>query len=268
MPVVVENDANTLAVYEQWFGAGRGRRTRFAVVTIGAGIGCGLVLDGALYTGATGAAGEFGHLIVEPDGPPCQCGRHGCLESIAGDDAVMVAATEALGRPVASTDEVHRSRPRRVAPAREVFRRAGTALGRGLAALVNLINPELMILSGEGISRVTPMMDALRESLAAEAFSSTARDCRLLVRPLARRDLGGRCGGVHAALRGAELARPAGGGRLSRPSAQPIGCGSAVGRREFLERVRHGLEQGLRVRILRIADHLERAALLDDRARR
>ena len=65
-----------------------------------------------------------------------------------------------------------------------MFRRAGTALGRGLAALVNLINPELLILSGEGVSRVAPMMDALRESLAAEAFSSTARDCRLLVRPL------------------------------------------------------------------------------------
>ena len=183
LPVVVENDANTLAVYEQWFGAGRGVDC-FAVVTIGAGIGCGLVLDGAPYTGATGAAGEFGHLIVEPDGPPCQCGRHGCLESIAGDAGVMVAATEALGRPITSTDEVHQLALDGSRPAREVFRRAGTALGRGLAALVNLINPELLILSGEGISRVTPMMDAMQESLTAEAFSSTARDCRLLVRPL------------------------------------------------------------------------------------
>jgi len=89
MPVVVENDANTLAVYEQWCGAGRDVGC-FAVVTIGAGIGCGLVLDGDLYTGATGAAGEFGHLIVDPDGPRCHCGCRGCLESLVGDDAIVL----------------------------------------------------------------------------------------------------------------------------------------------------------------------------------
>jgi predicted NBD/HSP70 family sugar kinase len=183
VPVVVENDANALAVYEQWFGAGRGVEC-FAVVTIGAGIGCGLVLEGDLFTGSTGAAGEFGHLVIDPEGPRCACGRSGCLEAMVGDDAILAAASRALGRPVESPDEVLRLAVAEDPPAREVFRAAGDALGRGLASLVSLINPELLILSGEGISRVTPMLDAMRASLAGQSFSSTAADCRLLIRPL------------------------------------------------------------------------------------
>jgi len=183
MPVVVENHANALAVYEQWFGAGRGADC-FAVVTIGAGIGCGLVLDGNLYTGSTGAAGEFGHLVVDPDGRPCSCGRRGCLEAVVCDEAILAAATAAVGRSIGSPDDVLRLALDGSMPAREVFRAAGEALGRGLASLVSLINPELLILSGEGISRVTPMMDAMRASFAAQSFSATATDCRLLVLPL------------------------------------------------------------------------------------
>ena len=180
--MTVENDANTLAISEQWFGAGRDVGS-FAVVTVGAGIGCGLVLNGALWTGATGAAGEFGHVIVAPDGPECRCGRRGCLESIAGDDAI-ITATAAAGRTVASTDEAYRLAQAGSAPAKAAFRRAGKALGRGLAILVNLVNPELIILSGEGISTAPQMMEALRRQFAADAFSSTARECALLVRPL------------------------------------------------------------------------------------
>jgi predicted NBD/HSP70 family sugar kinase len=103
---------------------------------------------------------------------------------MVGDDAILAAASRALGRPVESPDEVLRLAVAEDPPAREVFRAAGDALGRGLASLVSLINPELLILSGEGISRVTPMLDAMRASLAGQSFSSTAADCRLLIRPL------------------------------------------------------------------------------------
>ena len=183
MPVVVENDANALALYEQWFGAGRGWHS-FAIVTIGAGIGCGLVLNGELYTGATGAAGEFGHLVVVADGPLCSCGRRGCLEAVVGDEALVAAVASAVGRPVASSEEAYRLAADGSTAAREAFRRAGSALGHGLATMVNLLNLQLIILSGEGVSRVAATMDAVRERLAAEAFSSAAQDCRLLVRPL------------------------------------------------------------------------------------
>lgn len=86
--VVVNNDVNTLVVAERWFGEGRDVDS-FAVVTVGPGIGCGLLLDGALYSGASGKAGELGHLPLEPNGPMCSCGNRCGLEALAGDRAVL-----------------------------------------------------------------------------------------------------------------------------------------------------------------------------------
>ncbi|MGA8114620.1 MAG: ROK family protein, partial [Actinocatenispora sp.] len=88
LSVVANNDVNTLVVAERWFGAGRDVDS-FAVVTVGPGIGCGLLLDGSLYSGASGMAGELGHLPVDPAGPMCGCGRRGCLEALASDRAVL-----------------------------------------------------------------------------------------------------------------------------------------------------------------------------------
>ena len=87
MPIWVENDVNTLAVAEKWSGDANEARD-FVVLTVGRGIGLGIVIDRALYRGANGAAGEFGHMIIEPSGPKCECGRFGCLEAIVGEDAL------------------------------------------------------------------------------------------------------------------------------------------------------------------------------------
>jgi hypothetical protein len=87
LPVVIENDVNTLAVAEQWFGAGSSFPS-FALVTIGVGVGCALVLENQLWRGVSGAAGEFGHMVVDPDGPECHCGKRGCLEAVVGDTAI------------------------------------------------------------------------------------------------------------------------------------------------------------------------------------
>jgi predicted NBD/HSP70 family sugar kinase len=183
VPVVIENDVNTLAVAEQWFGPGSGYGS-FAVVTVGAGVGCGLVLDGQLWQGISGAAGEFGHMVVDPDGPECHCGKRGCLESIASDTAIAAAMSRAVGRKISKVSQVvalaHAGDP----DAQGVFQQAGTALGRALAALVNLLNPPLIILSGEGITASDLFIDALRSELERDAFSTTAQDCTLLVRPL------------------------------------------------------------------------------------
>jgi len=183
LPVAVENDVNALTLAEEWFGAGRGVRS-FALVTIGAGVGAGLVINGELWTGATGAAGEFGHLIVDPEAPRCDCGRRGCLQSAVNDEAIITAASAALGRQVTSLDEVYRGAEQGSQPAQQVIERAGRALGHGLALLLNLINPELVIMSGEGMHDSPFLMGPLRDQLAADAFSSTARDCSLLVRPM------------------------------------------------------------------------------------
>ncbi len=100
LPAVVENDVNSLAVSETWFGAGRGMAD-VAVVSIGRGVGLGMVLDGRLYRGAAGGAGEFGHTKVSADGPACPCGGRGCLEALIGESAIRAHAAAVVGRPVA-----------------------------------------------------------------------------------------------------------------------------------------------------------------------
>ena len=183
VPVVIENDVNTLAVAEQWFGPASGYGS-FAVVTVGAGVGCGLVLDGQLWQGISGAAGEFGHMVVDPDGPECHCGKRGCLESIASDTAIAAAMSQAVGKRISKVSQVvalaHAGDP----DAQRVFTQAGVALGRALAALVSLLNPPLIILSGEGVTASDLFIDALRSEFERDAFSTTAHDCTLLVRPL------------------------------------------------------------------------------------
>jgi len=183
LPVVIENDVNTLAVAEQWFGAGSSFST-FALVTIGAGVGGALVLDRQLWRGIGGAAGELGHMIVDPDGPPCHCGKRGCLEAVVGDSAIAAAMSAAAGRRITKVSQVVSAAHAGDPDARRVFTQAGVALGRAIAALLNLLNPPLVILSGEGITASDLFIDALRAELDRDAFSSTAADCTVLVRPL------------------------------------------------------------------------------------
>lgn len=183
LPVVIENDVNTLAVAEQWFGPGSAYDS-FVVVTVGAGVGCALVLDGQLWHGISGAAGEFGHMVVDPEGRECHCGKRGCLESVASDAAIAAAMSKAAGRRITKVSQVVSLAHAGDVAAQRVFTQAGTALGRALAALLNLINPPLIILSGEGITASDLFIDALRAELERDAFSTTAKDCTLLVRPL------------------------------------------------------------------------------------
>lgn len=183
LPVVIENDVNTLAVAEQWFGAGSSFPS-FVLVTIGVGVGCALVLDGQLWRGVSGAAGEFGHMVVDPDGPECHCGKRGCLEAVVGDTAIAEAMSAAAGRRITKVSQVVSRAHAGDRDAQQVFTQAGIALGRAIAALLNLLNPPLVILSGEGITASDLFIDALRAELDRDAFSSTAGDCTVLVRPL------------------------------------------------------------------------------------
>ncbi|WGL52179.1 ROK family protein [Nocardioides sp. BP30] len=181
--VVLENDVNTLAVAEQWFGPGFAFDS-FAVVTLGVGVGCAFVLDGKLWRGARGAAGELGHMVVVPDGPPCHCGKRGCLEAVVGDEAIVAAMSARSGRRYTTVSQVIAAAHAGDEHARGVFAEAGVGVGRALAALVNLLNPPLVILSGEGIAASDLLMDALRAELERDSFSTSAQDCTLLVRPL------------------------------------------------------------------------------------
>lgn len=149
VPVLVENDVNTLAVAERLYGHGRDHRT-YLVVTIGRGIGAGVVVDGAVYRGATGGAGEIGHVPMALDGPRCGCGSTGCLEAFVGDDALLRSAREG-GLEVTSSAELRQRADDGDPVAREVYREAGAMLGRALAGVVHTVDPEVVVLLGEGI---------------------------------------------------------------------------------------------------------------------
>ncbi|TQJ37368.1 ROK family protein, partial [Streptomyces sp. SLBN-115] len=167
---------------EQWFGAGVGL-SNFAVVTVGAGVGCGLVVHGRVVAGAHGVAGEIGHVTVDPDGPLCHCGNRGCVEAIAADPAILARIRERTGVEVADTAQAVDLARRGDAHAREAYSRAGEAIGRGIATVANLLGPERVVISGEGLAAYDLFAEQIRGAFAAAAFGSAAR-CDLQTRPL------------------------------------------------------------------------------------
>ena len=151
VPVLVENDVNTLAVAERLYGTGR-EHGSYLVVTIGRGIGCGIVIDGAVYRGASGGAGEIGHVPMSLDGPLCGCGSRGCLEAHIGEDALLHAALErGVVGPRGTSAGLRQAADRGDAIALEIYREAGALLGRALAGIVHTVDPEVIVLLGEGI---------------------------------------------------------------------------------------------------------------------
>ncbi|SKA13666.1 glucokinase [Trichlorobacter thiogenes] len=187
IPVVSANDANLIALGEVWAGAGQGMQS-VAVITIGTGLGSGLVLDGKLWTGAGGFAAEFGHLTVEPEGLPCPCGNRGCLEQYVSAAALSrygggrtpkeLALLAQAGEPVACA----------------AFDAIGYWLGTALAGLLNVLNIEGVIIGGGvsgGFDLFAPM---LRKTIQQRAFSQIAE--QVLVCQAALGDDAGLVGGA------------------------------------------------------------------------
>ncbi|MFF4625087.1 ROK family protein [Nonomuraea jabiensis] len=185
LPVLVENDVNALAAAERLYGRGRTHRD-FLVLTIGRGVGAAIVADGRVYRGARGGAGEFGHLPVAPDGPPCGCGARGCLEAFVGSAGLLAAAhTRTADRqaaeagtgdlqpdprdPLGAVGALGRAAAGGDVGAREVFAEAGAILGRATAGLINVVDPEVVVVLGEGTADWplwrTGFEPALREQL-------------------------------------------------------------------------------------------------------
>lgn len=150
LPVLLDNDVNTLAVAERLYGRGTTVED-FVTVTIGRGIGLGIVAGGDLYRGAAGGAGELGHVRIVDDGPTCECGKRGCLEAVVADAALVRTAVAAgVITPedgIATLRDLADDGDQR---AREVFDHAGRLLGRAVAGLVNILGPGLILVSGEG----------------------------------------------------------------------------------------------------------------------
>ncbi|MEV6034410.1 ROK family protein [Nonomuraea sp. NPDC052116] len=210
--VTIDNDVKSLTVAEQWFGDGVGTSS-FALVTVGVGIGCGLVVNDRVVAGAHGVAGEIGHIPVGGDEPECHCGGRGCVEAIAGTAPLLAAARAASGDASltvdAAIDAAHAGDP----AVREVFARAGHAIGLAMAAMANLFGPERIIVTGDvpGLASYGLFEEQLNRSFAAQAFGAAA-DCRLLLRPRSFEQWARGAAAVaiqqHFALEGAPLPGP------------------------------------------------------------
>jgi len=151
-PVLIENNVNALSMAERLYGIGR-EHDDFLVVTIGAGIGAGIVLGGSVMRGAAGGAGEIGHIPVVEDGPECSCGTRGCLETLIGEAAlVRIAHERGIIDAGDGIDTLERAADSGVAEAFAVFAEAGHRLGRALAGVIHTVDPELVIIMGEGTS--------------------------------------------------------------------------------------------------------------------
>ena len=165
LPVLVENDVKALTVAEQLFGRGR-RHRDFLVLTIGSGVGLGIVAGGAVYRGARGGAGEFGHFPIDPQGTPCACGNRGCLETIVGS-AGLVRAGLAAGvlRERQGVERLKELADRGDRKAAAVYAQAAGVLARAVAALVTVLDPEVVIVLGEGAAAWQHWDRAFRDGL-------------------------------------------------------------------------------------------------------
>ena len=177
LPVWVENDVNALALAERWYGAGR-RFQHFVCITVGEGIGAGVVIHGEIYRGAFGGAGELGHITIDPDGPVCRCQERGCLEVYASDRFLIEEALR-LGFP--TIEEMAAAARDGGSGAREAFARMGKFLGFGTKNLVNLLNPEAVVLGGERMDEADLFLPALEEEVRRHSFPAEAE--RLCIVP-------------------------------------------------------------------------------------
>jgi len=197
-PVSLNNDAE-LGVLGEWAaGAGRGERN-LAYIKVGTGIGCGLLLDGQIYRGVTGSAGEIGHLTIDENGPLCNCGNQGCLEALASGWAITRQAREAVQKgqrtELASIRPVEGITVREVAAAarkgdllsQQILGQAGIHIGIALAGLVNLFNPGMVIIGGGMAQAGDILLEPIRQTVQRRSLPAATRVVRITTAMLGRR---------------------------------------------------------------------------------
>ncbi len=208
LPCQVDNDANVAAWGEFRFGAGRNHR-HMLLVTVGTGIGGGIVSDGKLFRGAHGFAAEIGHIIVEPDGPECGCGNHGCWEQVAAGRAIGRLAREEVERDPSSPfaelfggdhgkadgEAVTAAAKGGDSVARGILRRVAVRLGEGIAGLVNILDPDIVVVGGGAIEAGELLLDPARERFAETVEAVGYRPDV----PIVAAELGNRAGAIGAA---------------------------------------------------------------------
>jgi glucokinase len=206
LPVLLENDANAAAVGEMWLGAARGARN-IVCITLGTGVGGGIILDRKLWRGAAGSAGEIGHATVEPfRGPQCKCGNIGCLEMFASATAIVRMTRESLRLypntiltdQCLTAEKVYDAAKLGDELALKIFKTVGDYLGVGLVNIINIVGPEVIVIGG-GVANAWDMFErSMREQIRKRAFLSGAQDIQ--IKPAECGDNAGLLGAAHLAL--------------------------------------------------------------------
>jgi len=171
-PTYIENSSNALTIAEQWFGEGRGV-DNFLLITLEHGVGMGVVINGQLYRGDKGIAGEFGHITVDENGILCRCGNKGCLETVVGNYGILykarVAARSGRWRPVdidnITIDQVVAAAKNGESCLREIYSEAGRTLGISVANLIRIFNPSKVFISGRGTLAGNLLFNSMYETV-------------------------------------------------------------------------------------------------------
>jgi glucokinase len=193
LPCTLDNDANCATYGEWWLGAGRNVDTLVGL-TLGTGIGGGIVLNGEIFHGCSDVAGEIGHMTIEANGRKCKCGNYGCLEQYASGPAIALRAMEGLeaGVPSMLTDMVEGDLDRITAAtvyeatvrgdgyATEVMKDTAKFLGAGVANIINILNPEMVVIAGGVTHAGDHLFEPLRAEVRRRAFKSAQERCRIV----------------------------------------------------------------------------------------
>jgi glucokinase len=201
IPVYVENDANAAVLGEKWLGAGK-RKKHIVYLTVSTGIGGGIIVNGEILHGATDSAAEVGHMTILPEGPQCNCGKKGCLEALASGTAIARRANSS------SAEEVYKAALKGDKKALGVIEEAARYLGLGIANLVNVLNPEVVVIGG-GVSKMGELLfSVVRETVAKEALEVPAKAVKIV--PAQLGDEVGALGAVRVVLNRHHLLTPPG----------------------------------------------------------
>lgn len=197
LPVEVENDIRAQAIGESWFGQGK-CVPNFILFRVGTGVGAGIILDHQLYRGTSYTAGEIGHTTIDINGPKCSCGNYGCLETMVGGAALAGRAQQAIRLGKKSILEemcqgdielidgkmLYLAARKEDQVAKDVLEDTGRYLGIGIANLINILNPSLIILSGGVLGSADFLMDSLRKTVERRALAKPAQAVSIVISEL------------------------------------------------------------------------------------
>ena len=200
LPVTIENDANAAALGEQWRGAGKGIGSMI-LLTLGTGVGGGIVLNNQIWQGADGMAGELGHMTIIPDGRLCGCGNSGCLEMYASARGIVQSYRERKDHASAeeiTSEQIYEAAGKGDPDALAVMHGMGRMLGIGIANLINIFNPEMIVIGGRVKDAWPLFIEATREEIRKRSFEVPAARTKIV--PSRLGDEAGLVGAAAAAL--------------------------------------------------------------------